>query len=135
MDSELPQRLLLYDGECGLCDRFVQWVLEQDEAGLFHFAPLQGETATRLRENLEIPDGLDTAVLVESGVVHLRSGAVLRVLGALSAPWSWFSLLRVFPRFLTDPMYRVVARIRHRLLGGRDSCRLSGVGESGRFLP
>ncbi len=135
MESGLPERVLLYDGECGLCDRFVQWVLEKDEEGVFHFTPLQGETAARLRQNLEIPEGLDTAVLVESGVVHLRSSAVLQVFRQLSAPWCWLSVLRVLPRFLTDPVYRLVARLRHRLMGGRASCLLPQLGEQGRFLP
>jgi len=135
MDFQVPQKLLLFDGECGLCDRFVQWVLEQDGEGVFHFTPLQGETAARLREELELPSGLETAVLVETGVVYVRSRAVFRVLRDLPAPWRWFSGLRFFPAFMTDPAYRFVASIRHRFRGGAQSCRLPAVGEQERILP
>lgn len=135
MEPELPPRLLLFDGECGLCDRFVQWVVEQDKAGLFHFAPLQGDTARCLRESMEIPEGLDTAVLVQSGVVYLRSSAVFQVLRQLSAPWNWLGGFGVLPRFLTDPAYRLVARVRHVLMGGRSACRLPMGDEETRFLP
>ncbi len=135
MEPELPPRLLLYDGDCGLCDRFVQWVLEQDQSGLFHFAPLQGATASSLRESMEIPAGLDTAVLVQSGVVYLRSSAVFQVLRQLSAPWNWLGVFGVLPRFLTDPAYRLVARVRHFLMGGKSACRLPREGEEPRFLP
>ena len=135
MEPQVPKRLLLYDGECGLCDRFVQWVLEQDGERVFQFTSLQGETAASLREELEIPAGLDTAVLVDAGVVYLRSGAVFRVLAQLPAPWCWISMLRVFPQWMMDPAYRFVAAIRHRLKGGRQSCRLPATGEQARFLP
>ncbi|MBK7833023.1 MAG: DUF393 domain-containing protein [Gemmatimonadetes bacterium] len=33
--------VLLYDGECGLCDRTVQWVLKRDREGSMRFAPLK----------------------------------------------------------------------------------------------
>src|ERR1044071_1912288 len=36
-----PHATLYYDGECGLCDQFVQFVLRHDHRGYFQFATLQ----------------------------------------------------------------------------------------------
>ena len=37
--------IVFYDGDCGLCDRFVRWMLRRDRGHHYRFAPLQGETA------------------------------------------------------------------------------------------
>ncbi len=46
MPREAPATdTIYYDGSCGLCHRWVRFVLAADTNGrLFRFAPLQGET-------------------------------------------------------------------------------------------
>ena len=34
--------IVLYDGVCGLCNGFVQWVLKRDDGGPLRFATVQG---------------------------------------------------------------------------------------------
>ncbi len=38
------QPILFFDGVCGLCNRTVDFVLQEDRDRRFLFAPLQGET-------------------------------------------------------------------------------------------
>ena len=40
-------RIILFDGQCNVCNRFVQFVIRRDPAGKFQFAPLQSEQAAR----------------------------------------------------------------------------------------
>lgn len=40
--------ILFFDGVCGLCNRFVDFMLKADSRNRFLYAPLQGETARRL---------------------------------------------------------------------------------------
>ena len=138
--SQLPARLILYDGECGFCSRSVQFVLDRDAQEHFYFAPLQGDTAESLRaRHTQIPTGLDTMVLirVDEGVeqVFLRSAAVLRVASELPGIWRVVGCLKILPSMVTDLFYRPVAAIRHRLAGSRKSCRLIQENEAHRFLP
>ena len=53
--------LVLYDGECGLCDRSVQFLLRHDKKGVLTYAPLQGEAA---RPFVGEKPALDTMMLV-----------------------------------------------------------------------
>lgn len=126
---------MLFDGVCGLCDTAVQWLLDHDREGRLHYAPLQGELAAALRaEQPVIPTELDTMVFVRDGQVYLRSQAVLQILRELPAPWSWLSLFRVFPSFLTDLGYRVVAATRYQLFGKLEACRIPAPEQAERFL-
>jgi len=133
------ERLVLFDGVCGFCDAAVQWVIERDPDGRLHFAPLQGETARRLRErHPEIPDGVDSLVYVEmfngSERVHLRSAAIVAVCRALPRPPFWGGVLAALPEFVADFLYSVFARARYRLFGKRDACRVPSPEERRRFL-
>ena len=133
------ERLVLFAGVCGFCDAAVQWVIERDPDGRLHFAPLQGETARRLRErHPEIPDGVDSLVYVEmfNGAerIHLRSAAVVAVCRALPRPPFWVGALAVLPRFVADFLYSVFARARYWLFGKRDACRVPSPEERTLFL-
>jgi predicted DCC family thiol-disulfide oxidoreductase YuxK len=132
-------RLVLYDGVCGFCDASVRWLLARDPRDRLRFAPLQGPAAAGLRErHPEIGDSLDSIAYVDasdgSERVHLRSEAVFRILAELDPPWRWLAILRCLPRSLTDLGYRVFARLRYRVFGRLEACRVPTPAERRRFL-
>ena len=137
--TEIPPRLVLFDGVCGFCDQAIAWLLAHDTRGRLHFAPLQGETAAGLRErHPEIPGDVDTAVYIESDAsgerVSLRSEAVFRVLAELPGAWRHLAWLGLIPRPLTDWAYRLFARHRYRLFGKLDACVVPSASERVRFI-
>lgn len=135
----LPERLVLFDGVCAVCDAAVQWILDHDPEQRFHFAPLQGPTAAAiLGRHPELPAGLDSIVLVERGAsgerVTTHSTAILRIAGDLPAPWSAARVLLWVPRLLRDPLYRGFAAVRYRVFGKLDACRIPTESQLALFL-
>ena len=129
-----PGPIVFYDGNCGLCDHFVQFVLKQDSQKIFRFAPLQGETF-RIYERQLGPGAKNTVVLVDERGVHVRSEAALLVLSGLGYPWVVAGRVGQWvPRWLRDGIYRLVAHWRYRIFGKAAACRLPGTDPS-RFLP
>ncbi|MEZ4255238.1 MAG: DCC1-like thiol-disulfide oxidoreductase family protein [Polyangiales bacterium] len=136
MVSELPPRIVLYDGVCGLCHWTVAWLLTHDRNRELHFAPLQGETAERLRaQHPTIPTDLDTVVFVDDGRVHLRSRAFLHIAKYLPYPWRVGALFRAVPAPVADLFYRFIAGIRYRVWGQYDACRVPDTEERAQLLP
>jgi predicted DCC family thiol-disulfide oxidoreductase YuxK len=134
----LPPRIVLFDGTCGLCDRTVQWLLKRDRDHELWFAPLQGTTAATLRErHPEIPQTLESVVYVdaERDRAFVRSKAFLHMAKHLTRPWRWLYAVRWLPGFLMDLPYRLIARLRYRIWGKLDSCRLPDASEKARLLP
>jgi predicted DCC family thiol-disulfide oxidoreductase YuxK len=134
-----PAGVVLFDGVCGFCDAAVTWLVQRDPEARLRFAPLQGETAARLRaRHPEIPEGLETLVYVEGGGarerVHLRSEAVFRACAAISGAPGWIRLAARLPRAATDLGYRIFARTRYRVFGRLDACRVPAPGERARML-
>jgi predicted DCC family thiol-disulfide oxidoreductase YuxK len=130
-----PEPLVLYDGVCGLCDRTVRFMLARDGGRLF-YAPLQGETAARMRTlHPEIPATLESVVLIDDGRVHLRSKAFLYGARYLDPPWRWAYALRWLPAAVLDVVYNAVARVRYRVWGRLDRCRTPSTEERAKLLP
>lgn len=127
--------VVFFDGLCGLCNRFVDFVLRHDSRGVFRFAPLQGETARALLAEADIRD-LKTVVLSDGGHTYRKSTAVLRVLAGLGGFWRLVAaLLWLVPWPLRDLGYVCVARTRYAIFGKKDSCRMPTPAERGRILP
>ena len=127
--------LVLYDGECGLCDRSVQFILKFDSAGLFRFATLQGATGAKYLKKAGLPeDYVGSVLLVDDQGVHSHSTAALRIMRRLDAPARWMGIGRLVPRFLRDGVYNFIARHRFQWFGKSDACRLPSPDESARFL-
>lgn len=138
--SVATRNLVLYDGVCGLCDRAVQFLLEKDRAGAFHYAALQGETAAAVRQRHPELEGVDSMVFVRDHDspderVFLRSGAALEIAATLGGFWWVLSWLRVVPRPLRDFVYDQVARRRYGWFGKFDSCKVPAPAVRARFLP
>lgn len=127
--------LIYYDGLCGLCDRFVRFVLARDRRKCFRFAPLQGETARVRLPHLANPETSSTVILEDEGQFRIRSDAALAILAALGGGWRSAALLRVIPRPIRDAVYDWIARHRSRWFGRREECRIPGPDERERFLP
>jgi predicted DCC family thiol-disulfide oxidoreductase YuxK len=134
-----PEHLVLYDGACGFCSRTVQWILAADRDERFHFAPLDGPTATAvLARHPDVPRDLDSVLYVDrSGGterVLVRSDAILRICRGLPGR-GWIAALgALVPHRIADLVYRTVARNRRRISAGLGACPLPPATARARFL-
>jgi predicted DCC family thiol-disulfide oxidoreductase YuxK len=137
----MSQPILLYDGVCGLCNRFVQLILRRDRKAVFNFASLQSALAARIltRHNAN-PTDLDTVYVVLNHELPdesllSRSEAVLFVLKQLEGFCrATASLLQLLPKFFRDPAYNAVARHRYRIFGRFEVCTIPRDADHSRFL-
>ena len=82
------QPILFFDGDCGLCHRFVTFVLNHEQEARFQFAPLGGETFSEAfdeESSKEFPDSL--ILKTETGELLMFSDAAVYVLKTLSPGW------------------------------------------------
>lgn len=139
MTPALPDKLVLYDGVCGLCDKTVQFALEHDPKGVLRFATLQGETGATVRARHPALEGVDSVVFVEregdTERVTVRSKAIFRMAAHLEGGVRALSVFSILPGFLADAAYDLVARVRYRIFGKLDQCRIPRPEERARFLP
>jgi predicted DCC family thiol-disulfide oxidoreductase YuxK len=114
--------VILYDGVCIFCSRWIRFVATRDVARLFRFTPIQSDYGTRLAQAFGIdPKDPDTNAVIHGGDAWLKSDGALTVLGALPG-WGWTRVFFVLPKPLRDVVYGLVARNRYRIFGKYDEC-------------
>lgn len=113
--------VLLYDGECGLCNAVLRFLLREDVEAVLRFAPLQSRVGQDTLRRLKLPTtDFDSLVFLPDLVGQrycLRTSGVCAVLDTLGGIWRVVGWVKLVPPFLRNALYRVVARSRYRLFG------------------
>lgn len=130
--------VILFDGVCNLCNRFVRMIISRDKHGYFRFAPLQSDVAAALLDKSNQQHFLKTApdsvLLIEDGQVYERSAAVLRIMRRLNGFRVLAFFYRLMPPGFRDVVYNFIARKRYRWFGRKDVCMTPTPEISRRFL-
>lgn len=121
-DQRMP--VLLYDGECGLCNCIVRFMLRRDAGGRLHFAPLQSEPGQAYLRSQGLPlADLSSLVFIPDwnerrpGAYLLRTDGALAAFAELDGAWRKVSWLRIVPKALRDAVYTLIARTRYAIFG------------------
>jgi predicted DCC family thiol-disulfide oxidoreductase YuxK len=114
--------VILYDGVCVFCSRWVRFVAVRDKEQRFRFTAIQSGYGTRQAQAFGIdPSDPDTNAVVHGGVAYFKSDAALMVLSHLPG-WGWVRVLRFAPKPLRDAVYNLFARNRYRIFGKYEAC-------------
>ncbi|HEY0598560.1 thiol-disulfide oxidoreductase DCC family protein [Brevundimonas sp.] len=128
-----PQGLVLFDGVCGFCSRWVRFVINRDPEARFSFLPIQSERGRELAARFGIdPEAPQTNAVIWNGRIYFKSDAALTVLGQLPATRP-LALLKSAPRIIRDPAYDLIARNRYRLFGRTETCMVPSANERARL--
>lgn len=128
--------IVVFDGVCVLCSRWVDFILRNDRHDRFRLAAMQGQHGRRLLADHGLsPDDPASLLLVQDGRGYTDTDAIRRILGQLGGRWSVpAALLGGIPRPLRDAAYRWIARHRYRLFGQRSTCAMPDPACAHRFL-
>jgi predicted DCC family thiol-disulfide oxidoreductase YuxK len=127
--------VVVFDGECAFCNRWVDFLLRFDRKDTFRFAARQSQSGAAFSREAGLPEaGVGSIILVEGKMIRLRSEAVLRMLELLGFPFSLTRTFRVIPVSLRDAVYDTFARNRTRWFGRMSACRVPMPAERHRFI-
>lgn len=138
--AEAPQpkatdaSLVLFDGDCNLCNHSVQFIIKRDRVGRFSFASLQseaGQKAIAAVTDGELPDSI---VLIRRGRLMVKSTAALAIARGLRFPWPLLSVFWLVPYPLRNLVYDWIARNRIKWFGKREECWVPTPELRARFL-
>lgn len=113
----MHRAVIIYDGECGLCEGSVGWIARRARPGDFEFLACQAPERRRRFPALEERACLEAMHLVLPDGRALRGAdAVAKILERLPR-WRWLARLLHVPGLarLAPPTYRWIARHRQRL--------------------
>jgi predicted DCC family thiol-disulfide oxidoreductase YuxK len=114
--------IILYDGVCVFCSRWIRFIATRDVSRRFRFTAIQSNYGSRLASAFGIDaHDPDTNAVIHGGIAHFKSDGALTVLSLLPG-WGWVGALRALPKALRDPVYSLVAKNRYRIFGKYEEC-------------
>jgi predicted DCC family thiol-disulfide oxidoreductase YuxK len=126
--------VILYDGVCVFCSRWVRFVVARDVHARFRFTAIQSPYGARLARAFGIdPNDPDTNAVIHGGVAYFKSDAALTVLSNLPG-WQWVRVLLALPKPLRNAVYNLVAQNRYRIFGKYEVCFLGDAAFRNRVL-
>lgn len=132
MSQQSP--IVFFDGVCGLCNAFIDWIFKVDKSNKIKVAALQGETAKSVIPP-NVLANLNTVVVFIDGELFYQSTGVLKLASFL--PW-YYRPLQIFlflPKAFRNRVYDWVAKNRYKWFGKKETCRLPTAEERAKFLP
>lgn len=122
----MEKSVIVFDGECNLCNGVVGWLLRTAHADFFDFVPFQSFYGQKiLSDNGFNTSTLETVVLLDEHGVHTLSDGFLRIVAKIPEWQSLAFVLRLVPRFLRDGVYKIAAKNRVRWFGKSQFCTIN----------
>ncbi len=131
--TSATKNIVFFDGVCGLCNFFVDFLLKEDPEDVLIFSPLQGETAQTYIPNID-SSNLTTVVFYTADKTYTKSDAVIEILKSIGGIWKLVVVLKVIPKPVLDAGYTFIATHRFEWFGQKETCRMPTPKERGKLL-
>ena len=128
------EKIVLFDGVCNLCNASVQFISRHNKNGDLKFASLQSEFGLSQLAKFQLSAEVKTIVFIIDGKALLRSNAALELCEYLDGLYPYLKILKIFPAFLRDWVYNIIAKNRYKWFGKKDSCMIPTPEIVGKFL-
>ena len=124
--------VIIYDGICVLCNKYIKWVLDKDKENLFLISNLQSKFTEEKFPELRKIDSV--AVIKKNGEILQKSKAVNHILKSINRLILLRTILNILPLSISNFFYDIVAKSRYKVFGKYDSCQLPEPEYKSRFI-
>ena len=127
--------IVCFDGVCGICNEWVDFLIKRDPTYLLRYCPLQNEKIHEALTSKGIdPTQLETIVFLKKGKAYIKSDGALEILKTIKyMPWL-VNFAFIFPKWLRNIVYDLIAKNRYHIMKPKESCRLPTPEERDLFL-
>ena len=130
----LNKKIILFDGDCNLCNKYVNLIIRYDPKDNFRFATIKSQIGQNIIKDLNLINiQEDTLLLIKKKSIYIKSDAVIRILSCLQFPINMLSLISLIPRFIRDYFYDIIAKNRKKIFKTKE-CLLPNKKNRERFL-
>jgi predicted DCC family thiol-disulfide oxidoreductase YuxK len=129
----MSDMIIFYDGDCGLCNRSVQFVLKHERCSEISFSALQSDFAKTFFDEHQLPSAdFSTFYFYKDNHLYQKSKAAFKVISYLKWYWRPLRIFSLLPVKLTDSVYNFIAKRRKKI--GGTFCVIPSEGNRNRFI-
>ncbi len=134
MNSQEQKVILLFDGVCNFCNKWINFIIKHDKKNKFLFATLQSNAAKTLLKENNILEDQKSVVLIYNNKVHIKSTACLHACFHLGGLYALPFCFIILPAFVRDFYYDIVAKNRYKWWGKQESCMMPSPEIKKKFI-
>ena len=117
--------IILFDGECNLCNAGINYIIKKDSKKQFRFVPLQSiHEELLIEEMLKKRNYPDSIILIKNHRIYTRSNAIINIAVDLGGLHKIVIIFKIVPFYIRDFIYDIIAKYRYKLFGKNESCYL-----------
>ena len=129
------KKIIFFDGYCNLCNSQVNNILSIDKKNIFHYSALSSKFAINsLKGKIDKKSIGKSIVFLNNGIVYTKSEAVIMILSEIGGFYNLFSFFKIFPSFILDFFYNIIAKNRYTWFGKSENCFIPSKEISSRFI-
>ena len=116
--------IVFYDGICGFCDSFVQFILDNKPKKGLKFVSFQSEMGKKIikENNLEID--YKSIIVIKDGKVFQKSKAIFLIFNHVDSGLKYLHFFTYIPSMFSDFFYNLISKHRYKIKGKITTCRL-----------
>lgn len=129
-------KIILFDGECNLCNRSVQILLKNDPQDIFRFASLQSKIGQKIQAEYGIDSSkMGSVILIDDYTKYKsKTSAVFSMTSSMGKFWPLFNIFWIVPKFIRDAVYTFITKNRYRWFGKMNTCMVMTDDIRNKFL-
>lgn len=125
-------KIIVFDGECLICNSFYKWVLRNDKNNHFFFSNIQSQFYSK---NSNIDKSKNSIiVIINNKKILYESDAVAYIFRKTKKQLAIRILISIFPKFISNFFYRIVAKNRYKIFGKKEKCYIPTEKEMNKFI-
>lgn len=125
MELSNTKSIIIFDGECNLCNGVVGWLLRFAPDDIFEFVAYQSPKGQSLLvKHGYCTDRLETVILFDEKGIHTHSDGFLNIVAKMPKWKLVAALLGFIPRMIRDGIYKLASRNRVNWFGQSNSCTI-----------
>ena len=133
--KEKIDKVVYFDGVCGLCDWSVNLLVKMDTQKNLKFSSLQGKSGQILLSDLKIDlNEFNTVLFKVNDQVYTKSTAVFKIIQSIGGFFKILLIFNLLPTRFNDWLYVKVAKYRYKYFGKLDKCDISKFNTPGQFI-
>jgi len=126
--------IILFDGVCNLCNNTVTFLIKYDKNNILKFAASQTIAGKNIISQNSILNEGKSVVFIKDGNVFYKSDAIIEIAKLINGWPHIFKYACLFPKFLRDGVYNLIAKNRYSLFGKKETCMVPREENRNRFL-
>jgi len=129
------KKIILFDGSCALCNKFIVFVAKNDTKDCFRFMSLQDKrTPSIINLNTTHSQHFNSIVLIDKNNIKSKSNAILSILIMMPFPYNLSIIIYIIPKIIRDAVYRTIAKNRYKTFGKTDYCSIINHKKNSKYI-